>query len=81
MSPFNQSTNVGLLKKYRTTNSPPVEGWQAQPDGVVASCLYWLISLTTGRADLYIRPQCIVLAYNIVCHLIHGNDYYVAHGS
>ena len=24
-----------LLKKHRTANSPPVEGWQAQPDGVV----------------------------------------------
>ena len=31
-------------------------------------------------ADLYIRPQYIVLAYNIICHLIHENDYYVAHG-
>ena len=28
-------SSVGLLKKYRTANSPPVEGWQAQPDGVV----------------------------------------------
>ena len=31
-------------------------------------------------ADLYIRPQCIVLAYNIVCHLIDGNDHYMAQG-
>ena len=84
---------LGLLKKYRTANSPPVEGWQAQPDGVVASCLHQLISLTTGRGRIkppiepvgqsafsIIRPQCIVLAYNIVCHLIHGNDHYVAQG-
>ena len=28
---------MGLLKKYRTANSPPAEGWQAQPDGVVFS--------------------------------------------
>ena len=35
------STDIlGLLKKYRTANSPPLEGWQAQPDGVVASCLH-----------------------------------------
>ena len=71
---------MGLLKKYRAANSPPVEGWQAQPDGVVASCLHRLISPTTGRTDLYIRLQYIVLAYNIVYHLIHGNDYYVARG-
>ena len=32
--------DVRLLKKYRTANSPPVEGWQAQPDGVVASPLH-----------------------------------------
>ena len=43
---------MGLLKKYRTVNSPPVEGWQAQPDGVVASCLHRLISLTTGRGRI-----------------------------
>ena len=25
---------------FAQINSPPLEGWQAQPDGVVASCLY-----------------------------------------
>ena len=32
---------TGLLKKYRhcTANSPPLEGWQAQPDGVVSYLL------------------------------------------
>ena len=59
-------------------NSPPVEGWQAQPDGVVFSYPTNLRKLV--GVDLYIRPQCIVLAYNIVCHLIHGNDHYVARG-
>ena len=29
-----------LLKEYRTANSPPVEGWQAQPDGVVVAYLH-----------------------------------------
>ena len=87
MKYFFNSPTMGLLKKYRTTNSPPVEGWQVQPDGVVASCLYRSISLTTGKGRIklpiepvgqsafsIIRPQYIVLAYNIVCHLIHGND-------
>ena len=47
-------------------------------DGVVFSYPTNLRKLV--GADLYIRPQCIVLAYNIVCHLIHGNDHYVARG-
>ena len=35
------STDIlGLLKKYRTANSPPLEGWQAKPDGVVVVVLY-----------------------------------------
>ena len=57
---FLQSIKFGLLKKYRHANSPPVEGWQAQPDGVVAACLHWLISITTrkGRIKLlFQQPQ------------------------
>ena len=46
----------GLLKKYRTANSPPVEGWQAQPDGVVASCLHRLISLAISRGGFIYPP-------------------------
>ena len=75
---MSSTDTLGLLKKYRTANSPPVEGWQAQPDGVVFSYPTNLRKLV--GADLYIRPQCIVLAYNIVCHLIHGNNHYVARG-
>ena len=41
---------MGLLKKYPqtmgTVHSPPVEGWQAQPDGVVAAYQH----------SLYIHP-------------------------
>ena len=69
---MSSTDTLGLLKKYRTANSPPVEGWQAQPDGVVFSYPTNLRKLV--GADLYIRPQCIFLAYSIVCHLVHGND-------
>ena len=56
---------MGLLKKYRTANSPPVEGWQAKPDGVVASCLHRLISLTIGRGGFIYPPAmyCISIQY------------------
>ena len=30
----------GVEKVSALVHSPPVEGWQAQPDGVVVSCLY-----------------------------------------
>ena len=69
---MSSTDTLGLLKKYRTANSPPVEGWQAKPDGVVFSYPTNLRKLV--GVDLYIRPQCTVLAYNIVCHLIHRND-------
>ena len=60
----------------RVDHSPPVEGCQAKPDGVVF-CVPTNFPKTVG-ADLYIHPQRIVLAYNIVYHLIHRNDHYVA---
>ena len=47
-----------LLKKYCTANSPPLEGWQAQPDGVVF-CIPTNFTQTVG-ADLYIRPYGIL---------------------
>ena len=54
------------VEKVCAANSPPVEGWQAQPDGVVASCLHRLISPTTGRTDPLIYPPaiyCISIQY------------------
>ena len=39
--PLDQSSNVGLFEKVSAlVHSPPVEGWQAKPDGVVVVVLH-----------------------------------------
>ena len=55
---MSSTDTLGLLKKYRTTNSPPVEGCQAPLDGVVVACLHQSIPLLWRGVRLRLTGWC-----------------------